>query len=92
MSSSGSDRDGAVEQAVQTAAGVADLLASFAVRQAKRVVAPARDVVMRSDLRELTREGHSDLRARGALALQRRLPDADPPHLETLAQRAKRAR
>jgi hypothetical protein len=84
-----SDREGPLDQIVLTVAGAADLAASLATRQLRRALRPVQDVVMRSDLRELTREGHGDLKARGALALDRRLPEADPPHLEVLARRAR---
>jgi len=77
-------RDGAVDEVLLTAAGVADL----AYSQVKRLLRPVRDVVNRSDLRELTREGHGDLKARGSIALDRRVPATPPAHLETLARRA----
>jgi hypothetical protein len=82
------DREGAVDEVVLTVAGLADLAASLAARQLRRALGPVQEIVKRSDLHELTREGHSDLKARGALALERRLPAADVPHLEALARRA----
>ncbi|MDX6704504.1 MAG: hypothetical protein QOK16_1770 [Solirubrobacteraceae bacterium] len=88
MSASRNDREGAVDEIVLTMAGLADLAASLTARQLRRAVRPVQEIVKRSDLRELTREGHSDLKARGALALKRRLPEADVPHLEALARRA----
>jgi hypothetical protein len=83
------DREGAVDQIVLTVAGAADLAVSLAARQLRRALRPVEDVVKRSDLRELMREGHGDLKARGALALERRLPEADPPHLEVLARQTR---
>lgn len=79
-----SKRDGAVDEVVLTVVGVADL----AFSQAKALLRPVGDVIGRSDLRELTREGHGDLKARGRLALDRRLPATQPAHLEALARRA----
>jgi hypothetical protein len=69
---------------VLTVAGVADL----AFSQVTRLLRPIGDVINRSDLRELKRDGHDDLKARGRLALDRRLPATQPAHLEALARRA----
>jgi hypothetical protein len=79
-----SKRDGAVDEVVLTLAGLADL----ALSQVARMLRPVGDVVKRSDLNELTRDGHGDLKSRGELALDRRLPAAPGAHLETLARRA----
>jgi len=79
-----SKRDGAVDEVVLTVVGVADL----AFSQVKALLRPLGDVISRSDLRELTREGHGDVKARGRLALDRRLPATQPAHLEALARRA----
>ena len=81
-------RDGLLEQVVVTLAGVADLAASLAARGVTRVRGPVEEVIQRSDLRELARDGHNDLKARGELALERRLPREDDPHLEVLARKA----
>jgi hypothetical protein len=76
---------GPLEDVVQTVAGLADL----AFCQVKRIVSPVSDLVQRSDLRDLTRDGHDDLRARGSLALKR-YASAPQPHLDALARAAAR--
>ena len=88
MSDRRGDREGLMEQVVVTLAGVADLAASLAVRGLARAREPVEEVVQRSDLRELARDGHKDLKARGELALGRHLRRDDVPHLEILARKA----
>jgi hypothetical protein len=88
MSSGDQHTTGIIDEAVLTAAGVADL----AFDALRRVLTPLGDLVQRSDLGELTHDGHADLRRRGRLALDRRLPRSEPPVLEGLARRAAAAR
>jgi|1186.fasta_scaffold411419_2 hypothetical protein len=88
MSSRDQDAARIIDGLVLTAAGMADL----AFGALRRAVPPLGDLVRRSDLRELTRDGQADLRTRGALALDRVLPPTEPPVLEGLARRAAAAR
>jgi len=84
MSSRNQDAARIIDEVVLTAAGVADL----ALGALRRAVPPLGSLVQRSDLRELTRDGHADLKTRGGLALDRCLPRSEPPVLEGLARRA----
>ncbi|HEX2316558.1 MAG TPA: hypothetical protein VHJ17_22635 [Thermomonospora sp.] len=81
MSTSHDDTPHRATGLLHTAAGVADVLLGGAEGAARR----ARSLLRRSDLADLARDGHDDLRARGELAVRRYLPE---PHLEVLARRA----
>jgi hypothetical protein len=72
------------EEALHTMVGVADIVLNrveSTARQMRAVLAGVR----RSDLADLIREGHDDLKARGRLALGRHSSES---HLEVLARRA----
>ena len=74
-----------LEDALAAAVGLADL----AYSQVKHALRPLQGAIQRSDLRELTRDGHDDLRARGELRMKRHA-SAPQPHLDALAKAAAR--
>ncbi|GLW09549.1 hypothetical protein Misp01_46780 [Microtetraspora sp. NBRC 13810] len=69
------------EEILLTLAGAADLVLDRVEVATRRL----RATLGRSDLTELLREGHDDLKARGRLTLGRHVPES---HLEVLARRA----
>jgi hypothetical protein len=71
------------EDVVYVMAGLADL----GLSRVEGALRGLRSVLKRPDLRELTRDGHADLRARGELAMKRYMP-APEARLERLARLA----
>ena len=85
MANDDEDRRSTTDNVLFTVLGLADL----ALSQVKHALRPVNDVIQRSDLHELTRDGHDELTARGALAINR-YASAPEPHLDSLAKAAAR--
>jgi hypothetical protein len=81
MQNNGEKRDRGAS-AVHLLAGLADLALSQVAQGARKAAA----LLGRADLKEIVRDGHDDLKARGELALAR-YANASEPHMETLAKR-----
>jgi hypothetical protein len=86
MSSFDAGQD-AARGALRLFAGIVD----FGLEQAESAVRQTRGLLRRSDLREMTGDLHTDLKARGDLVLGRFAPPAEA-HMESLARRVKAAR
>ncbi|MFK8850754.1 polyprenyl synthetase [Streptomyces sp. Ac-502] len=91
--SAGTEPEGAGPFGRHSAAGLEDVallavgLADAALERLRRAADRGRQLLRRSDLRELVADGVHDLRARGELASRRVTPDTEN-YLEVMACRA----